>query len=542
MSETTRRAGGFVLLAFGVMLLYAVFYQYGMAAFEGVQVSYLEALHFVVETFTTTGYGEQAGLWESRPMLVLTILMQLTGVTMIFMTLPLFIVPLFEEALSSGPPASTSKSDHVVICTFSQTASTLIDELEAREKPYVVVEGDSGTAQSLHDDGFPVVEGDPEDVETLEAANAAAADALVVAAGDETNASVILAAQDIAPACHVVSVVEDEDDAIYHRYAGADEVISPRQLLGQSLASKATARVTSDIGDAVEIGADFDIAELLVQRDSPIEGRTIANCGVDDLPGTNVIGAWFRGEFVSPPEPERVIDEHTILLIAGPSEGVEHMTELTRSSTRRHRRGPVVVGGLGVIGETVVESTTAADIPTTVIDLEDRPGVDIVGDVTEPATLREADLPNARALVLAVDDDTTAVFATLVARQVAENVELVARANEVESVPKLYRAGAEYVLALPIVAGRMLASKLLDEEVITPEMQVELVRTAAPRLAGMSLEEADVRARTNCTIVAAERDGELFTRITPDFVVEEGDRLICAGNDEAIARFTDLAT
>ncbi|KPN31906.1 voltage-gated potassium channel [Halolamina pelagica] len=104
----------------------------------------------------------------------------------------------------------------------------------------------------------------------------------------------------------------------------------------------------------------------------------------------------------------------------------------------------------------------------TVVDIEDEPGVDIVGDVTDPITLEEADVASSEAIVLALSDDTTALFAALVARQVAPETGIIARANEDDSTPKLYRAGAKYVLSLPTVSGRMLASKLLDEEVITP--------------------------------------------------------------------------
>ena len=67
--------------------------------------------------------------------------------------------------------------------------------------------------------------------------------------------------------------------------------------------------------------------------------------------------------------------------------------------------------------------------------------------------------------------------------------------------------GVVAILALATVSGRMLASNLLDEEVIAPQSQLEIVRTTAPALVGQSLAEADVRARTNCTVIAAERDG-----------------------------------
>jgi Trk K+ transport system NAD-binding subunit len=541
MANPARRAGLFLLGTAVVMLVYALLYQFAVASLQGVQVSFLESLHVVVETFTTVGYGERSHDLETAPMLVLSMAMQLTGVALIFLTLPAFVLPLFAEAFASRPPTSYDGEGHIVVCTFSPTVETLVEELAEREKDHIVVEPNQESAAALHERDVPVVSGDPEEVDLMEAVNIEAADAVIAAADDETNASITLAASHVADDTEILSLVEDEARADYHRFAGADEVIQPRNLLGESLAGKACSAVQTELSGSIEIGEDLDIAELLVQRGSPIEGRTIADCGIDEFGGTNIIGAWFRGEFVSPPDPNRVVDEHTILLVGGTAEEVEAMRELTLSETRRNRQGDVVVAGYGVVGSAVAETVTKSGLSTTIVDIEDKPGVDVVGDVTEPITQEEVELSSARSLVLAVEDDTAALFAALVAKQVAPEVEIIARANDADSPPKLYRAGVEYVLSLPTVSGRMLASKLLDEEVITPETQVELVRMDAPRFVGRNLGEIDVRARTNCTVLAIERDDEVVTGIGANMVVQEGDVLVVAGNDEAIDAFADIA-
>jgi Trk K+ transport system NAD-binding subunit len=352
---------------------------------------------------------------------------------------------------------------------------------------------------------------------------------------------VILAAQSAAPGTRVLSLVEDETHADYHRYAGADEVIHPRDVLGESLAGKASAALSSELSGAVEIAEDLEVAELLVQRGSDLEGATLGNCGIDDLAGTNVVGAWFRGEFVSAPDPDRVLDEHTVLLVAGPDEGVEAMKDrsLGDGSTAQ---GGITIAGYGVVGSAIAESVTAAGLSATVVDVEDNPGVDVVGDVTEERTLEEAEIADSEALVLALSDDTTAMFAALVAKRISPDTSVIARANDADSAPKLYRAGSEYVLSLPTVSGRMLASKLLDEEVITPETQVEVVRREAPALVGQTLGQADVRARTGCTVIAVERDGRTVTSFGADLRIESGDTLVVAGDDDAIDAFAELAT
>jgi Trk K+ transport system NAD-binding subunit len=539
--KALRRVVGYVGVSLLLMVVFTLTYQWGMAAFEGVQVGFLESMVVVVETMTTTGYGEDAGRWSTPFMWGLTIVMMLSGVTLIFLTLPLFLVPLVEGALATSPPESVDLEDHVIICTFSPRGGMLVDELESTDVPYVVVEPDYERAQDLYEDEFEVVHGDPETVADLEAAGVGSARALVADADDETNASIILSARETASDLHVVSLVEDAAVADYHRYAGADRVVSPRRLLGESLAAKASTSISAELGDAIEIGEDFEIAELLVQRGSRLVGSTVAESGVGEETGANIIGAWFRGEFVSPPSPDAVIDEHTVLLVSGREPQLEQLKQLTLSETRAFRGGIVVIAGYGEVGRTVHENLTATDMPCSVVDLEDAPSVDVVGDVTDQQTLSELDVGTARSIILALDDDRTAIFATLAIKQVAPGAEIIARANEAESISKLYRAGAEYVLSLATVSGRMLAGTILDEEVISPETQIEVVRTEAPALAGYTLAEADVRARTGCTVIAVERDGELLTDVGPDFRLRAGDDLIVTGVDEDVLRFNELA-
>jgi K+/H+ antiporter YhaU regulatory subunit KhtT len=107
-------------------------------------------------------------------------------------------------------------------------------------------------------------------------------------------------------------------------------------------------------------------------------------------------------------------------------------------------------------------------------------------------------------------DDTTTEFATLVIRDLAPKIEIVARVNESPSIPKAFRAGGDYVLSLATVTGRMIASRVLEgRDVLSLDQQVEVVRMGAPRVVGRTIGEADIRARTGATVRAIERDGEL---------------------------------
>jgi Trk K+ transport system NAD-binding subunit len=512
-----------------------------MIMFEGERNPVLHSLQIVVETFTATGYGSDSP-WTSPQMNLLVIAMDITGVALVFLAFPVFAFPLLQEALSTTVPSRVEDlTDHVIVSTYSSRAEALVGELESRGIPYVVMEPDRDQALELYESDYRVINADPESADALRDARLTQARALVADVSDEVDTSIVLTAREIAEDVTVLSVVEEPDRERYHRLAGADVVVSPRPLLGRSLASKVTSAVTADLDDAVEIGENFEIAELAVQRGSRLAGTTLADSGIRERTGANVIGAWFQGEFRSPLPPDERLTDGTVLLVSGQRSQLSELRSLTRSPVRRVQRGEVLLIGYGEVGRSVAEVLRAADVEYTVVDLEGVDGVDVVGDATEPKTLEGAGIQDARSAVLALPDDTVAEFTTLVIDDLAPDVEVVARVENAQSVTKMYRAGADYVLALSTITGRMLASALLDEQVLTPDLQIELVRTSAPAFDGTRLVDLDVRARTGCTVLAAERDGELITDIDADFVVDADDTLIVAGTDTDVQQFNELA-
>ncbi len=542
MDDIRRRTGYYLVTVAVVMVVYALVYSWGMATFEGADRSFLDALQFVVETFTATGYGADSAEWTTPEMFLMVMMMDITGVAALFVALPVIGVPLLQNVLSTTvPTAAEDLTDHVVVCTYSSRSDPLVEELQSRDVDHVVVEPDRDRAQDLYEGGGRVIHADPNTVEGLEAANLPAAQALVADVSDEVDASIVLTAREVAPEVHVVSVVEEPDRASYHELAGADEVLSPRPLLGRSLAQKVTTGVTTDLGDGVEIGEDLEVVELPVDRDSDLVGRTIAESRLRERTGVNVVGGWFDGDFESPPSPTTRIGGSTVLLVTGREEQVEELRSLSSSGLRRPDTGETVVVGGGEVGRVVVEALEDADMPHTLLDREDLPGVEVVGDASDPDALRRAGVDGADNVVLALPDDTTTEFATLVVRDLDPSVEVVARVREQESVSKVYRAGADYVLSLASVAGRMIAAAVLpDEEVLSPDTQVNVVRLPAPGLAGQTLDGAAVRERTGCTVVAVERDGRVITDLGPDFRVEEGDDIVVAGADEGVNRFREV--
>ncbi|MFP4591509.1 MAG: potassium channel family protein [Halobacteriales archaeon] len=549
MASIKRRAAYYVLGVAVVILVSAGVYDLGMRTFEPgrypppeTELSFLHSLQVVVETFTATGYGSDSP-WQSAEMNLLVMVLDVTGVAVFFLALPAIFLPLFRDALTPSAPTSAPAdlAGHVIICTPTDRAQALVAELDAHDIPTVVLEPDPDRATALHQSGWEVINGDPESIDDLVAANLSSARALVADLADRTDASIVLAAREVDEDVSIVSVVEDARAEAYHRLAGADHVVTPRRALGESLANKLTTGIRPAASDPVELGDDLDLVEVPVHHGSPWVDRSLADLGLRERYGVNVIGAWYRGEFEVPPVADAPLMAGTVLLIGGAPARLERLRGDLSGTVRTHRRGETIILGHGVVGRTVRDALEAAEIPVTVVDLEDRPGVDVAGDATDATTLDEVGVGEASAVVITLGDDKTTQFATLVVRELSEETEVIARANTAESVRKTYRAGGDYVLSLSNVTGRSIAARILErDEILAVGTTIEVVRTDAPGLVGRTIRESRVRERTGCSIVAIERDDEILTEVPPSVRVEEDDTVVIAGTDEGTNRFAAL--
>ena len=536
-----RRALGYLVLLSVAIIITAGGYQIGMRVYEGRPQTYLDSLQFAVEMFTTTGFGGDAP-WESAEMQAYITVADLLGMALLVGALPVFVGPVVENTLSTTPPSKleTDLTDHVVICSDTTRADALTEELKTNDIPYVIVEPDLQRAEELDEAGEPVIRADPESAEGLDAARLPSARALFADQSDQVDASIVLTAKEVTDDVPVISVVESPEAKRYHRLAGADTVLSPRQLLGNSLAAKVTAAGRTGMVDAVEIGDSLQLAEVSIRRDSRFAGMTLAESGIGEQSGANVIGVWARGEFIAAPPPDAELIDGSILLVSGRTDQLERLAEMTQASVRGFAAGQTVVIGYGQVGKAVSAELEEAGVPHEVIDQNGADGVDVVGDATDPETLLDAGVEGADTVILALPDDTTTEFVTLVVRDLAPDTQILARVEQQADVSKTYRAGADYVLSLARVTGRMSASRLLENrDVVSPEQQVNVVRKQAGELAGTTIAEANIRDRTNCTVIAIDRDGNTVSDIGPDTPIQAGDTLVIIGADEAINRFEE---
>jgi len=521
-----------LLTLFGILtlvLVFSVLYHTVLVVFEGRSPTYTASLRTVVETHTGTGYGGDSP-WETRVANLFVAVMDLSTFMLLFIVLPYVFAPVLEDALSPVIPKHVDKQDHVVVCGFGQQSRRLVDELDTRGFEYVVIVRTEQQARELDADGVSVIYGNPTDPETLERACVDAARTVVVDTEGERSASVVLTVEEVNDDVRTLVVVDSLRHRSQLRHAGADQVLTPRHIFGQRIAERVAAELNPRRSDTVVLAEDFAVLELTLSADQPHCGESIAT--IERETAVSVVGLWLDGAFVSDPDPQTLVEEGTALLLAGRKPALDAFEADTDS--RQQRESTVVVAGYGIVGSTVVDELD--DWATcTVVDTSDDDRVDVLGDATRKETLREAGVADAAAFAVTLGDDDQSILSVLSASDIDPGINIVTRVNEVASETKIRRAGADYVLNLTDISGRILAQAVLHEDIISYNRQLRIVRIRAVPYDGQQLGETAI-AESGCLVLAIEREGELHTEISPTLEIAATDRLLVVGRDEDIDR------
>ena len=524
-------SGLFVLIA-----LYTVTYNFALATLEGVDQSIFASFEFVVQTMTTTGYGQDSGIWSHPLMFLFVAGTQISGIALGFFTLRLIIIPLFTGAEVNLDNRLAPKSDHVIICEYRRDSAVLLDELTGLGIDYVLISSSKENAKELSDEGYSAIHGSPQDATAFERASIGSARAVITDAGD-ANVNTILTVRSVDEEIDIITLTDDSDMREILLETGADSVLSPHGVLGHRLAEKAISSIRADLTDTIELGGEIEVTEVPIQPGNRLIGTRIRDSRIREETGANIIGAWIDGELQLPPDPNAVIRSNTVLLLTGAHGALEAFSDFVQPARTLREHERIIIAGQGEVGQAAREVVAEAGLDVVTIDIEDRDGVDIVGDAGSEATLEEAGIETAGALIVGLPDDSASLLTTVLARSLNPDIEILARVSDTDATRKALSGGADYVLSVPRVSARMVARELRGEDVLAPASQIRLLRVPATPFAGATLAESGIFEKTGCRVIAVEDDSGLTSSIDPQRRFSGEERIVLVGSDESVQRF-----
>jgi voltage-gated potassium channel len=218
-------------------------------------------------------------------------------------------------------------------------------------------------------------------------------------------------------------------------------------------------------------------------------------------------------------------------------------------------RGHYIVCGAGDVGFSVIEYFKDNNVDFVVIEKDLRRHEELVeenvltvlGDATHEDTLHKAGIDRAKGIVCTLSTDTDNVFTVLTARQLSEDIYIVARAVERTAHRKLIKAGANKTVSPNEIGGQRIAASVVRPsvtsflDVITRAgdlmLDLEEVDIAeGSSVAGKALQEARIPELTGLIILALKKKNDKDFRINPRSheVLDPGDAIIVLGTTEQI--------
>ncbi len=515
------------------VLVLGTLYMLGMEHLEATPRTLLQGLQWASETITNTGYGAD-NRWNHPVMALFVIVTPFIGQFLVFLIFPVLVLPYFEDRFEVRlqhhlPPMEGT----VLFYRHGPAIEPLLEEFSRTNSPFVIFEEDMELARKLRDRGYSVVLGQlAEDASVLSRVKQARA--VVTNAGDHANATCTLIAREAGFTGPLYALA---DDPLYRApmiQIGATEVFTPSHVLGAALASRASMRISPPAEGMHLLGTTVGMAEFRVRAASPLAGQRLGDLRLREQHGVSVIGQWFGGVFATTKGPETRVEPGAILVVVGAPANLE---KVERMALPIRRTGPIVVAGFGAVGHKVVEMLSDAGEACVVIDRSAAAGVDVVGNVLERATLDQARVREASAVILALSDDGESVFATTAVRDYAPEVPLIVRVLRAPNTARLYRSGADFAISVGQVAGQILAYHLLDEQVANVENRIKFSRLGAGALAGAHPWRSEALDRTGAKVVAVERGQEVLLEFGDDFQVRPDDALYVCGSLKSLERY-----
>ncbi len=421
-----------------LILIGGVIYMVGMNLLEGEQRTFWDSIQFAAETLSTTGYGGDSK-WSHPLMVIFIILLQFIGVFLIFLIFPIYLIPYLEERFESRLPTSAPDrlSDHVVIYRHGPTVDSLLEQLENRGRKAIIIETDEEIARRVAERSLPLVYC-PSEEDVARVSNLASAHSLIANGTEEENAGLILRARHSGYEGPIYAIAEVPNHRRPLELAGATAVYTPRHILAAALAARTSQRISPRLSGLQQLGEHVELRELRIHRGSVFANRRLGEIAFGNDAGVTVIGQWFEGHLSANLTSDTVILPGSILIVVGSSENIDAMVTQAEGAVPIRRSGPAIIAGFGEVGSKVHQLLVDAGERVVTVDKEGREGVDVHGSILDHQTLLDAGIDRAQSVILALDTDDATLFATVIIRDTAPEIPIIARVNHSRSVENIY--------------------------------------------------------------------------------------------------------
>ena len=536
----------YVALLIAIVLFYG-FWFHVIMAWEGQQHSWFTGIYWALTVMSTLGFGDitfHTDLGRAFSTLVL-----LSGVVLLLIILPFLFIryvyaPWLEQqshrrirALHKVPDDVES---HVLVCANDPIALGLIRRLGLAGVSAYVLEPDADQAMRMRDAGLPVLTGDIDAVETYRSAGTTRARLVLANSSDTLNSNIVLTVRELSDSLPVVALVEADDSIDVLELSGATHVLPLKRQLGEHLAN----RVSAGTKRAYVIGKFQDL--LLVEfpvHNTPLQDHTILETQLREFTGVTIVGVWEHGR-LQPARPDLELSPLSLPVAICTAAQIEALNEVLVIYDANPN--PVLIIGGGRVGQSAAQALKQRQVPVHVVErdpeleaeLEGIPDRLIMGDAADRRVLDEAGIAEAPTILLTTHDDAMNVYLTVYCRRLNPEARILTRVTHERNVEAIQRAGADFVLSYASFGVQTVFSIVQGRELVMLGEGVDLFYVPLPpSLAGKTLADAGIGARTGLNVIGVQKDGRIVTNLPATLKLARDSTLIAIGSAEQMERF-----
>ena len=526
---------------FAIMTAIVPLIKYLMLVYEGREITLGQAAVFIIQTITTTGYGELLP-FISYPMMAVSIFLMIAGVFMIFIFTGTLITILIERNIVPKAPKATRLTDHVIFTCYSETVDYTIMLLERNNIPYVVAEETQSKAVELIDKGINCICANPRSDEGLINLGTGDARLLIASSEDTENISIILGVSSTYNT-PVLAVMENDKRAQLAYAAGASHVVILEETLGRQLVDLIYAdALPTEFLHLIEADVSPEIMKQLkpsiihIGSRSRFKNKTIAEARLRRKTGATIAAIWHSDGTITTPTADTVLNDST-LIVLGPNDSVDRMASYLGEAGEGKR---VVLVGAGRVGQEAGKELNRANIYPIVIDVANKPlsfkGELIVGDSTKVNVLQQkhiqAHIKEADILIATIDNDNMNIFTVLASRLINPNLNVVAGAIRSESAERLHQAGASHVLSESQLGFQLLQIALVQAGIL-PKQSAYAIREVVWRRQPIQIQTLSEQLEKTIKIICVVREDKIIEPAA-EYKLEKNDHIIVLGPPQQI--------
>jgi voltage-gated potassium channel len=318
-------------LAVAALLLMVLVGTAGFMLLE--KMGMLDAVYMTVITLSTVGFGEVRPLHPVGR--IFAIVLILFGVVLAGFTASvigqLVLEGQFREIFGRRKMENKIRkmSGHYIIVGYGRVGRQVAQEFKRRNVPFVVIDKEEAAASQLFSEGYLCIQGEATDDEVLRKAGIESAKTLISTLPDEAqNVYLTLTARDMNKDLNIIARADYEDGEKKLLRAGANHVVTPHVLGGQRMAMASLRPNVVDFMHTTALGeGGLSIEEVVIPQGCRLEGKTLVESQLKQEYGATIIGIKKPGQKMTvAPSPATVLSESDILVLIGPSDGLERLS------------------------------------------------------------------------------------------------------------------------------------------------------------------------------------------------------------------------